>query len=948
MDRPSVGLLEREHEIRRIRDVLRAAGQASGSMVVIEAPAGMGKSRLLDVARDRAVELGFRTLTARGLELEQAFPYGVVRQAFERLLIEASPQQRERWLAGAAELAGDLLLGVPGAASDSRPDAGSLDAGFARHHGLYWLVVNMSRDQPVAIIVDDLHWCDLPSAQALTFISRRLEGEPIALVLATRPLAAVAAPEATALLEHTDLEVLRPSALSPEAIETVVGAHLSSDPEKAFVKVCGEVTGGNPFLLGEMIEEARAANLDASAASAAALSALVPRGVARAVLARLTRLGPPVVALARVLSVLGDGAQVSDAARLTGLDDRDVASAMAALVSAGVTRPGGVVQFEHPLMQTAIYRDISSFERQNLHREAAALLIARGAPIGHVAAQVMRTEPDGNLETVELLRQAARAMLSLGDARGAAPLLMRALREPPGQVDRIAVMLELGQAHARAGAPEAVPALTDVVEQSEESPAISSAAIALAGMLFRAGRAVDAVTIISRARERLPDGDPCLARLEDALASASFTSLSARRGADGAVARLRDSSGPVGDAGQGTTLAILAMDEVMNVGAASHAIDLARRALGEHLAFDPLQATDSAMLALTALAVADALDTAQHLCDELLAGARKHGAASTVASLSGLRAIISFRLGDVAAAEADAQTATDLASELLGAEFLVLGVAALLAGLERGARPESLRRMADRSGVLSDPDFLPGSQLRYASAVLKAAAGDHETAVHEFLVCAAGDSAFGGENPAVVPWRSSAAMSLAELGRFDEGRELASDETRRARRFGAKRAIGIALRAEALVHTPAERLERLTVARDVLADSPDRLEHARVLTDLGAALRAAGQRRGAREPLLEGLQLAQRCGATVLGRRVRAELAAIGIRPRATARSGVGALTPSERRIVELAAGGATNREIAQSLFVTEKTVETHLGRAFRKLDVSSRRQLRHELATPQ
>jgi DNA-binding NarL/FixJ family response regulator len=118
-----------------------------------------------------------------------------------------------------------------------------------------------------------------------------------------------------------------------------------------------------------------------------------------------------------------------------------------------------------------------------------------------------------------------------------------------------------------------------------------------------------------------------------------------------------------------------------------------------------------------------------------------------------------------------------------------------------------------------------------------------------------------------------------------------------------------------------------------------------VLTDVGATLRAAGQRRAAREPLLEALDKAARGGATVLERRVRDELAAIGIRPRTTARRGVDALTPSERRITELAAGGATNREIAQSLFVTEKTVETHLGRAFRKLDVTSRRQLRHELA---
>src|SRR5205085_2091568 len=142
-----------------------------------------------------------------------------------------------------------------------------------------------------------------------------------------------------------------------------------------------------------------------------------------------------------------------------------------------------------------------------------------------------------------------------------------------------------------------------------------------------------------------------------------------------------------------------------------------------------------------------------------------------------------------------------------------------------------------------------------------------------------------------------------------------------------------------------ERAKTLEASIDVLASSPARLEHARALVDYGATLRAAGQRSAARDPLLDGLSLAARCGARTLERRARAELAAIGVRPRSTEHSGADSLTPSERRVVEIAATGSTNREIAQTLFVTEKTVETHLGRAFRKLDVSSRRQLPDVLA---
>jgi DNA-binding CsgD family transcriptional regulator len=314
--------------------------------------------------------------------------------------------------------------------------------------------------------------------------------------------------------------------------------------------------------------------------------------------------------------------------------------------------------------------------------------------------------------------------------------------------------------------------------------------------------------------------------------------------------------------------------------------------------------------------------------------------------MSAFRALVEMRRGDVAAVQADAQTAIELAPDLLGARFLVLAVSsAVLAGLERDETPDSLRRLIERAGVRYDSDFASSSQLRYASGVLRAAAGNHEAAIEELCGCGRDHPAFGGENPAMLPWRSAAALSLAQLGRHDEARELAADEVRRAQSFGAPRALGVALRAQALVGPPADRSDGLAAALDLLAPSPARLEHARVLLDLGATLRASGRRTAARDPLLEALALAARCGAKTLEHRSRAELAAIGVRPRTTDRSGADSLTPSERRVVELAAAGGTNREIAQTLFVTEKTVETHLGRAFRKLDVSSRRQLPDVLA---
>jgi DNA-binding CsgD family transcriptional regulator len=948
-DPPPAALLEREHEVERVRAVVDAAGRGAGGVLVIEGAAGIGKSRLLEEARDRAADRGLRVLNARATELEQGFPFGVVQQLFERPLLEAESSERERWLTGAASLAQDVLSEATGTASGDgapRPSDGDPTYAYARQHGLYWLVSNLSVDSPLALTVDDLQWCDPCSARALAFIARRLEGQPVALLLATRPLDPTLTPEAAALVADPATETLQVSPLTQEAVGAMVAAELSGEPHDQFVGAAAEVTGGNPFFVGEVLQEAAAHGLSPTAAAAADVGALVPRGVANAVLLRLARLRPPAAELARALSVLGDGAQVGDAARLAGLTSAEMQTAMTALVSAGVIESGGTTRFTHPILRTAIYNDLSPAERERFHYAAATILRERGAPTGQVAAQVMHTEPARDPEAVALLRDAAHDALALGEAPGAAALLSRAVDEPPADSDRAAVVLELGLAYARAGAPEAVAPLTEIVEHGEDPTAIAEAARELSGMLFFSDRAAEGAAIVRRAQERLPAGEQARAQLEVALLGASSTSITARREAEATFASLRDPGGPAGNALEATTLATLAMEELLNVGSASTTIDLAERAIAAGLPLEPHRGENWALLALGALGAADGLDAALRGADDILARARASGAALTVVTLSGLRALIGFRRGELTAAQADAETAIELAPSLLGARFLVFAVsAAVLVGLERDETPDSLRRRIEPLGDRYDADFTSSTQLRYASGVLRAAAGNHEAAIEELSACARNHPAFGGENPALVPWRSAAALSLAELGRHDEARTMAAEEVGRAQSFGAARAIGIALRAQALVGPSGERTKRLREALAVLDSSPARLEHARVLVDLGATFRAAGKRTTAREPLLEGLALAARCGALTLERRARAELAAIGVRPRSPDLDGADSLTPSERRVADLAADGNTNREIAQTLFVTEKTIETHLGRAFRKLDISSRRQLPDVLA---
>jgi DNA-binding CsgD family transcriptional regulator len=299
----------------------------------------------------------------------------------------------------------------------------------------------------------------------------------------------------------------------------------------------------------------------------------------------------------------------------------------------------------------------------------------------------------------------------------------------------------------------------------------------------------------------------------------------------------------------------------------------------------------------------------------------------------------------VAQAEADARTAR----ELLTAHDIRLGdafaLALLIEALIEGGGLESAER-ALRSSYFGEeiPPGLPTNDLLEARALLRLAQGRTHEGLDDLPEFGRRDELWGAANPLASRWRSRAALALAAIGDGEGERRMAADDLQRARRWGAASGIGVALRAAALVEGSAAPIDRLREAADVLERSPARLEYARALTDLGAALRRANRRAAARSALQDGLGLAERCGARALAERARIELRAAGGRS-----SGPGVqseqLTVSERRVAELAAAGRSNPEIAQTLFVTRKTVETHLGHVYRKLGISGRGELGRALA---
>ena len=344
----------------------------------------------------------------------------------------------------------------------------------------------------------------------------------------------------------------------------------------------------------------------------------------------------------------------------------------------------------------------------------------------------------------------------------------------------------------------------------------------------------------------------------------------------------------------------------------------------------------------------DALDLVDDSLGRMLDDAQRRSSTPATAFVLAHQAVAAMRRGAVARAEASARTALDL----LTAQDIPLGTALALAVLvdarvESGALDVAESALDDSVFRTEIPPGMPTNALLAARGMLRLAQGRPSEGFDDLLEFGRRDEAWGGTHPNALRWRSWAALAADAMGDDTEARRLAGDDLRRARRWGAASGVGIALRATALVTGGDGMIDGLADAVAVLETSPARLEHARALVDLGAALRRANRRADARRALDTAINLAARCGARALAGRARAELGAAGGRSSDPFGIPVEQLTASELRVAELAAQGHSNPAIAQALYVTRKTVETHLGRVYLKLGISGRSELAAALAGP-
>ena len=471
-------LLERDRELERIGGCLGRARQGHGGALVVEGPAGIGKTVLLAAGRDAAEGKGFRVLRARGAELEREFAFGVVRQLVEPVVAGASEQERAGLLDGPPGVAARLLRlpGLSGGMGAAAPDAP--DPSFAVLHGLYWLCANLAADRPLALVVDDAHWADGASLRFLAFLLPRLEELHVAVLLGARPAEAGDSRGLLAALTldpATEVVTVRP--LTANGVATLVTAGLGVEAEPEFAAACWQATGGTPFLVRTLVEALREEGVAPVAASAAKVHNVATATLDRWAMLRLVRLGPDAAGLARAVAVL-ERAELDQAARLAGLAVPDAARAADLLVRAGVLDEASLC-FAHALLRGAVYREMSGAERAWAHGRAARLLAEAHASAARVAEHLFVTAPGGDGWTVEQLRAAAREAASRGAPESAVAYLRRALTEPPSPEAEGAILLELGLVEFSAGQPGWHDHLEAAVESADDDMARITAAPAV-------------------------------------------------------------------------------------------------------------------------------------------------------------------------------------------------------------------------------------------------------------------------------------------------------------------------------------------------------------------------------------------------------------------------------------------------------------------------------------
>jgi DNA-binding NarL/FixJ family response regulator len=943
-------LVERDNELAALHDLFLESTLGRGNVALVSGPVGSGKTEFLHAFAEQAISKGAVFLSASSSRAESAVPFGVLNQLCHSAPLGSPPHERM------ASLLDDMRLTVSLDSLDSRVsrdsrysldslDAHAEEASSARADvmsGMHSALVELAEQHPVLIGIDDVSDADAPSQRSLLYLIRRLRSARV-MVLLTESDDAQWTRRAfrTELLRLPRCTRLRLALLSPQGVTEILAEQLDGPIPPRLAADCHAVSGGNPLLVHALVEDHDNAVETGTGGHGGGL--VVGEAFGQAVLTCLHQSEPATIATARGLAVLGELASPELLSRLLAVEAAAVVRALRQLKTTGVVLELESWCFRHDVARSAVLADTPPSVQSDLHRRAAELLYHKGSPAAVVAQHLVAAEDASPPWALPVLEDAAKDALRDDELHLALSCLELATRACADDAQQALVISALARAEWRANPATAVRHLGPL-------------ATALRGGFLRGGRVADLIKFmlwhgrvdeageaLERASRRTADSDPeifaefamlrpwlrssyppLLAHVHEPSATSAVFTVASKE-LTSATARLQ-------------LHAATALNAVLTAGADDDLVGSVEQLLAPTDPDDPI--IDAVESALLALVYADRADRASQWWDHWFDVVR---APTWRARLASIGAEIALRQGLLPQAERLARLALDT----LPLRSWGVAVGAPLATLVNAATAMGKHTYA--AGQLAQPVPAAMFKTRFGLHYLHAR-GQHYLAMNrghdalcDFLACGEHMRGWGIDHPALVPWRTDAATAHLSMG-DGEGEAARLIREQLSRVPSPSRTRGISLRLLASVSEPRRRAALLEESMEVLDKSGDRFELARTLADLSHARRALGEFRQAQATKHQALMMAKECQAKPLrrlllsGNPADARQATAPAEPAAD--GGPSILSEAEKRVAELASKGHTNREIATKLFITVSTVEQHLTRVYRKLEVRNRKDL--------
>jgi len=928
------GFVGRRRELVELGGVVTETLQGRASVALVEGEAGIGKSRLLaEIVRDTQ-RLGFDVLCGRAHELERDRPFGTVADALGLRLDAPDPERAEiarlLYVDASTPAASPLLAQVP-------------QLRFQLVEAVVARIERLATSRPLVLALEDLQWSDPSTLLVIQHLSRRLCHLPIALLVTLRP--SPRGPELNQLID----ELIRGQATSltlgqldaPEVIELieqVVGA-----PPGPELRAQVERAAGNPLFVTELVaalhQEAAITMIDGEAE---VRQAVLPRSLRGTILRRLGWLPGESLAALRIASALGTSFSLDDLAVVLATPSVELLSVLDAPLRAGIIGEAGEhMAFRHALVRDVLYADLPQSAGRALHSQIARSLGAAGRPPSEVARHFLLGGYPGDAEAVSWLRRAARETVSR--APGMAVELYEATVRLAGDAspERDTLYGELGVALMWSGQlDEGRARLSELLDRPHDRAIDAPTRLALAQALLLQGRTQAAATLLEQAAVlTVSDAQPQL------LAEAALARLA--RGEIDAAAVGAERAGRAGrERGDDPAicLALCVQAAVVGLrGRACAALALAEAALRVATSGATREASRRPpQFFVGALLVdLDRLEEAQQMLQTARRVGEEFGTVWDLPLFHLLCGLVHFHRGDHDDAVAELEAALVLTEEV-GTRINILWARALLAHvfLHRGEVRAARQAVeaGEREIAILGPQVRGADWLGWARALLEDVSGRTEVAL--VLLRAVWDE-YGVLG--LVSDRRLIGPDLIRLcmaqGVPETAAAVADAVTEAAELNGSASARGAALRCQGLARGDAGLLRE---AVEAYRHTPRRMEYGLACEDAGTALLRAGHRDEARSLLREAADVFESSGALRPLRRTEATLRNDGTRrgrrgTRARPATGWDALTTTELRVTRLAGTGLTNPEIGERLFISRRTVETHLSHVFVKLGVTSR-----------